>query len=433
MWKKSGVIKTRKFQVLVLIEFLLLCYGICGLLRGEQSLYTMDTLSIELSGGEVLQEEGYYVDGSAGVSGDWLKAGGFSLTPGVYRLLCTYKTEETASTIEIRADGAPFRTLLSNEIPLYTGISSESFELYVTGNLDGEDGLEIVVTYYGSQTMTVTGLEIIRTTMGSRILLFFVFLGSLLVNSLVMLYEYTKRNRLRKEWILVWLGIPALAMASSVPLMVDYVINGADLIFHLNRIEFLAESLSQGVFPTRIESGWLYGHGYANSIFYCDTFLLFPAILRLIGFPVHFAYGAYVFVVNLATAAVAYLSFGRMFQNKYVGMVGSMLYTLSPYRLYNIYNRSAVGEYTAMIFLPVVVLGFYLLLGRTDEENKNHPWDWLVLVVGFSGVIQSHALSFEIAVAFSTLLCVVCIKRVFRRQTFPGLCKAVLGTILVNL
>ena len=99
---------------------------------------------------------------------------------------------------------------------------------------------------------------------------------------------------------------------------------------------------------------WLYGHGYANSLFYCDTFLVIPAILRLIGFPMSVSYGGYICLVNLTTAVIAYICFCGIFRNRVTGMFGSMLYTLAPYRVYNIYNRSAVGEYTAMIFLPLL-------------------------------------------------------------------------------
>ena len=80
---------------------------------------------------------------------------------------------------------------------------------------------------------------------------------------------------------------------------------------------------------------WLYGHGYANSLFYCDTFLVIPAILRLIGFPMSVSYDGYIFLVNLATAVIAYICFCGIFRNrdrnvrKYVVYVGTRIaYTI---------------------------------------------------------------------------------------------------------
>lgn len=114
------------------------------------------------------------------------------------------------------------------------------------------------------------------------------------------------------------------------------------------------------------------------------------------------------------------------------GMLGSMLYTLAPYRVYNIYNRSAVGEYTAMIFLPLLCYGFYLIFTEdTDKEAYRHYW--LLPVLGFSGIIQSHVLSCGIAGAFTILLCLLCIRKVFRKRTFQELVKVVVGTVLANI
>ncbi len=114
------------------------------------------------------------------------------------------------------------------------------------------------------------------------------------------------------------------------------------------------------------------------------------------------------------------------------GMFGSMLYTLAPYRVYNIYNRSAVGEYTAMIFLPLLCYGFYRIFTE-DMEKKEYRHSWLLPVLGFSGIIQSHVLSCEIAGMFTILLCLLCIRKVFRKRTFLELVKVVVGTVLANI
>lgn len=62
-----------------------------------------------------------------------------------------------------------------------------------------------------------------------------------------MLYVYMRKYPLALEKKLVYFGIPALAILASLPLFVDYIIVGADLGFHLLRIEFLGQSLAQGI------------------------------------------------------------------------------------------------------------------------------------------------------------------------------------------
>ena len=196
----------------------------------------------------------------------------------------------------------------------------------------------------------------------------------------VLLLLHRKSPFPARQQLIFW-GISATVVVSSIPLMVDYLFFGADLIFHLGRIEALAQALLSGMPFSRIEPMWLAGHGYANSIFYCDTFLLFPAILRMAGFPLTISYQCYVTAVNLATALIAYTAFKRCFQSAEIGLLGCMLYTLSPYRLYNIYNRASVGEYTAMIFLPLLAWGFLPNFFRRYEGEElqeeladSHAW-----------------------------------------------------------
>jgi len=181
-----------------------------------------------------------------------------------------------------------------------------------------------------------------------------------------------------------------------------------------------------------VASRWLFGHGYASSLFYPDTFLLIPALFRIIGFPLTTAYNMYIFVVNLAAAVIAYVSFRGIFDDERIGLLGCMLYTLAPYRVYNIYNRSAVGEYTAMIFLPLLCWGFYRIFAD-DIHAPKYRYSWIIPTLGFTGIIQSHLLSCEIVGGMTILLCMLLIRRVLRRQTFAALVKVVLATSALNL
>lgn len=66
-------------------------------------------------------------------------------------------------------------------------------------------------------------------------------------------------------------------------------------------------------------------------------------------------------------------------------------------------------------------------------EKKEYRHSWLLPVLGFSGIIQSHVLSCEIAGVFTILLCLLCIRKVFRKRTFLELVKVVVGTVLANI
>lgn len=431
MWKKSEVWKNKKFRLLLVLEAILLLFGIVGLIQGDRIVGDESSMKVTINGGEYLEEkQGYYIDGSYGYNGEFLTMWPETLRPGVYRLrLVLEANDNEVSSFEIKSYSDKFRNLLANPVNIYGGAGEQTCQFYVCG---AEKNAAITVNYGGGEPLLIKEVQLVRTNGGSRILICLTLAGAFLVNMLVMLFCYMKKYPVPFDRKLVWFGIPALAVLASLPLFVDYMIIGADSIFHWMRIEALAQSIAQGNIPARIEALWLYGHGYANSIFYCDTFLTLPALMRLIGFDMPVAYGTYVFAVNLATAVIAYGCFRGCFQDSRIGMIGSMLYTLAPYRIYNIYNRAAVGEYTAMTFLPLLAYGFYLIF-TGDVDEKDYKRCWLLPALGFSGIIQSHVLSCEIAGGFTLLLCLILIKKVLRRQTFLELVKVVMGTIAFSL
>ena len=404
MEKMSELIQNRKIRILLCVELVLLLIGVAGLF-GKHGIV-------------VGTEET-----------DRLLGEGVSLPAGVYTARLYYDTEEDqVSAFGVALDVEPYRTLQCNFVPLYAGIQVGECQFYL---LDGVEHLRVEVLDNGAESLQVKVAEIIAGTGRSRVFLFWVILGSLLLNGVLMLAMENRRQRIPAEKKLAIFGIPGLALLSSLPALVDYNMIGADLVFHLMRIEALAEHILRGELAVRIESMWLAGHGYANSVFYGDTFLLIPALYRILGFSPDVAYRLFVVTVNLATAYIAYLSFYKCFRNRLVGMFGCVLYTLMPYRIYNIYNRAAVGEYTAMIFLPLLAWGFYRIYTE-DSGQKGYLWNWLIPAAGFTGIIQSHALTCEMAGVFVVFLCLFLWKKTFSPRTLQVVTHTVVMTAAIN-
>lgn len=230
----------------------------------------------------------------------------------------------------------------------------------------------------------------------------------------------------------VALGLGIAAFVASLPLFILGLIPGHDLQFHLLRIEGLSQALAAGQFPVRIQPFWLDGRGYAVSVFYGDLFLYFPALLRFFGVSIQGAYKVYVAAVNLATAGVSFYCLRRMLKNDWAALFGSVMYTLSIYRITNIYLRGAVGEYTAMVFLPLVFYGLWRIFTQPDGARAE-PLVWMPAVIGYTGLIQTHLLSCEIIGLLTLLACMALLRRTLRRNTFVPLCKVVGVTSVLNL
>ena len=64
------------------------------------------------------------------------------------------------------------------------------------------------------------------------------------------------------------------------PYLNNQTIKGHDYEFHLNRIQEISNGIANnGLLPQFVNSNYNNSMGYANSIFYPDLFLNFPAIL----------------------------------------------------------------------------------------------------------------------------------------------------------
>ncbi len=400
MLKKTDFRIKRNIRVLLCVELLFLLIGVAGLFR----------------------ESGVIV-GSEDTS--QLLGEGVALPAGVYTLKLYYDAEGTElGNFGVAVDDDMYKKLLYNDVELYAGASEKECQFYLLNSTE-----HLRATLNVSDAVEIQGMELCTGPEGSRIYLFWVIFICLSVNA--VLFVYHKRDSFSREQKLAFFSVPALALVASLPVLVDYTTLGADCIFHLARIEALTDCIRRGELPVRIESLWLAGHGYANSIFYADTWLFLPALLRILGFSVNGAYLIFLAAVNIATAWISYISFSKCFRSRPVGILGCALYTLAPYRLYNMYNRAAVGEFLAMVFLPLLVWGFYKIYTE-DPEKKGYLWNWVIPVLGFSGVIQSHNLTCEMAGFFVILLCLILWKKTFRRRTFLVLCYTVGMTILIN-
>lgn len=220
------------------------------------------------------------------------------------------------------------------------------------------------------------------------------FLGGicLAIAVIVLLFGLTGQERkLRIPLLLVGMGL-----AASFPMMNDFLKRGHDLAFHLTRIEGIYQGMSMGQFPVRVNPVQLEGYGNITGIMYPQLFLFFPAALRFLGVSTMLAYKVLVVCINIATALLTFLAVRRISRSEAAGWVASGLYTFSLYRLIDAYTRASLGELLAMAFMPLVVWGIYEILWNDQKK-------WYLLMLGMTGILQSHVLSVEMTALFLIL------------------------------
>lgn len=155
-----------------------------------------------------------------------------------------------------------------------------------------------------------------------------------------------------------------------------------------------------------------------------------PSMLRGIGFTLEECYKVYLGGINIATVFLSFYAFWKMTRKEVPAMIGSVLYAGSIVRIRILY-RIMLGAVSAMAFYPLIVAGFYLLFSE-DVDSEEYRGTWILLTVGFTGVLMTHMLSCLMAGVCAILVCIVMLKRLLRKKTFLMLFKAAVATVLLN-
>lgn len=241
---------------------------------------------------------------------------------------------------------------------------------------------------------------------------------------IALLGMYVPSDKYRMPFLAVGFGLLA-----SLPLANDFLIETVpDTGFHLARLESVYQGLRAGEFPVRIGSVQMSGYGSLSAVMYPQLFLYPVALLRFFRVSLLMCYKLLLAGINIGSALLAYYAVKNICKSEKTGIIAGFLYAFSVYRLIDVYQRGALGESLAMVFLPLIMWGIYEILWGNRKR-------WPLLALGVSAVLQSHVLSVEMCVFFLVAAVVCRCLQKERRQLgvriFAGIKAAVL-TILLN-
>lgn len=375
-----------------------------------------------------------YEDCFGGAIDENSEPGWYDITPdlffrkGFYRYSVSYISTAPGSCVWPYVDADHINMMDVAMIYFEDGAHTNTEELWL--NADLHTVLKLNFPSTGSVTITDFSME--ETSYAARIKLFYTIFILLAANFIIVAYVHQKEHVVAKYKKYIFAGLLTVTVFASYPLLVDYAIEGHDLYFHLIRIEGIKDGLQSGQFPVRINPTFYNGYGYANPVFYGELFLYIPAFLRLVGFPLTTCYNIYAILVNLFTCFGGYYCFKRIFNSPAAGLAVTLLYTMAPYRLMDMYLRVAVGEYTAMAFLPFVAYGLYRIYTE-DAEQKKYRRCFLPLVIGLTGILQTHVLTSEMIGGIILLVCLLLLPLTLQKKRFLALIKAAAVTVGINL
>ena len=277
---------------------------------------------------------------------------------------------------------------------------------------DRVDHFQIKAFYDGSGFFTIKDIHLYKNLNPYKraiLIMLFVFIaGDLIVWNWAFIVQH-KTEVISLSIIIMVLSLPLVVNGIGCPL--------DDTDFHLMRIEGLYHELLLGHIPSRLQSAWASGNGYPVSVFYGDILLYFPAFLRLSGFSIPFSYGAYVAFVNALTVLLSFFSFRIIVNDRVIPLVMTFAYAATNYRINTIYVRGAMGEYTAVAFLPLIAAAIYMVYSSGDKSHLPDIKAAIILAIAMSGIITSHILSIEMTLVVLMLFCIINIKKTIRIRT----------------
>lgn len=417
-------------SIVVALEIIVLALAGMRFLRSRGVSETLST-SLDEANSYYAQrvDNGWYVNAETAVSDqdpDWIFVPEYPLKAGSYAILIDYECDED-QTLDLIAQNGLKRPLYNDQYAkLYHSMNQVVCRTRVFADCDL---FQVVVHFNQLGGLRINNISIMRDSLAAK-------QDFLLVLSIVLIIDILYLLR-RKIWAhrLTVFPLAGIILLMSLPLFADGLdrILMHDINFHLLRIEGIAKELRSGHFPVKLESLWLEGYGYANAIFYGDILLYFPAMLRLISIPIDIAYKCYILFVNALTCLIAYYCFHEIFRERNIAQLLTLVYGLSSYRLVNVYVRAAAGECSAMAFIPLVLLVIYKIYSDTETACRHYKKYALLLAIGMTGLLETHLLSTEMIVFTMALVCILFLRKTFRKDVLKLYCLAVVETILLNL
>lgn len=215
-----------------------------------------------------------------------------------------------------------------------------------------------------------------------------------------------KRSNLISKFMLA-LFFLVLAFISTYPAFIGHFFKlTMDGQIHLIRFESVANAIKNKELPPIVN---FMGFGNVGEVFngmypwLSGSVFIVPRVL--LSSPMHALFIGF-YLLNILTILNTYLLVRKLSNNYYIRLIGVILYQLNAYHLTLMYSRNALGEALAYTFLPLVMLGCYLIW-------NNKKLGILYLALGMGMIINSHMIS---SVLVFLLIIIAEIYRIFTRR-----------------
>ncbi|MCC4328510.1 hypothetical protein LMB58_08290 [Limosilactobacillus reuteri] len=180
----------------------------------------------------------------------------------------------------------------------------------------------------------------------------------------------------------------------SVSIKNGYIMVGSDRMFHLERMEEAYQTLKNGHIISYISTYSFARIGQAINIFYPSLNLVFYAFIHIFVKNEIYTFYLFMFLEQFIGLIISFYSGKIILKNVKAAYLFAITLRFSSYILYNDFARCDIGESWALLFVPMVLAGLYMIMKYNSAEGK------LILAIGLILELSCHILTTLITIVF---------------------------------
>lgn len=229
-------------------------------------------------------------------------------------------------------------------------------------------------------------------------------------------------------FILCFIAVMAIQIAYLHPL--EQPLIGHDSPYHYLRTEALKKRIEDfDLLNGGVDYLFNNGAGYASYMAYPDILLFIPALLRVCGFSMGTSMSLFLIICSVICYVLMFICARKISESGTCGTIAAVIYSLSQYRIDNMFSRFAMGESLSFIFWPIIIYGLYDM--AFDKFKKPY-----LLGIGIGGMLLTHSISTALSLGLCVVVLLISLKRISTditlRKFFARLGITALTTALVT-
>lgn len=222
-----------------------------------------------------------------------------------------------------------------------------------------------------------------------------------------------------------YLIILIIGIILSIPLHSIQIRFTHDGILHLLRIIGTHNAIKINEFPPLVVPFFCNNYGYGINLFYNPIITYIPLLIKLFVPTYTIALKVFASLCIILSGITMYHFVYTVSNKKSISLFSSIAYLIVPYKLFDIYIRFAIGEFTTFVCLPILFTGIYNLF---NSDGTKHYY----ISIGSILLILTHTITTFYTAIFCLIYVIFNIKRLKQKEIVKKLFINIIFILLIT-